>query len=73
MYNFLEHLFDMICVKVDVTLTPVQIKSNWLLVQEFDNGLNVNIPFVSSKTSLWFIAFSNYAKESWFTFGTFLI
>jgi hypothetical protein len=63
----------MICVKLDVTLTPIQIKFNWLLGQEFDNNLNVNIPFVSSKTSLWFIAFLNYAKESWFIFGTFLI
>jgi hypothetical protein len=66
-------MFDMSCAKVDVTLAPIQIKLNRFLVQEFDNNLNVNIPFVSSKTSLWFIAFPNYTRERWFIFGSFLI
>jgi hypothetical protein len=73
MYNFLEHVYDMSFAKVDVTLAPILIKFNWLLIQDFDKNLNVNIPFVSWKTSLWFIAFPNYARESWFIFGSFLI
>ena len=61
----------MSCAKIDVTLAPIQIKFNWFLVQEFDKNLNVNIPFVSTKTSLRFIAFPNYTRESWFIFGSF--
>ena len=63
----------MSCAKIDVTLAPIQIKFNWFLVQEFDKNLNVNIPFVSTKTSLWFIAFPNYTRESWFIFESFLV
>jgi hypothetical protein len=61
------------CAEVFVILDPIQIKFNCLSFQEFDNNLNINIPFVSSKTSLWCIAFPNYARESLFIFGSFLI